>query len=75
MTRSQALALVDVAFDTPVLTSRLVEMRLEVTRPTALKLLRQLAAVDILREEAAGKRRQRRWVAAEILQAVTATAQ
>ena len=62
MTRSQALAVVDIAFDVPLLTSRLVQQRLAVTRPTALSLLQQLGDLDILYEEAPGARGQRRWI-------------
>ena len=70
MTRSQALAVVDIAFDVPVLTSRLVQQRLAVTRPTALSLLQQLGDLDILYEETPGARGQRRWIASEIMQIV-----
>ena len=70
MTRSQALAVVDIAFDVPLLTSRLVQQRLAVTRPTALSLLQQLGDLDILYEEAPGARGQRRWIAREIMQIV-----
>jgi Fic family protein len=71
VTRSNALAVVDIAFDSPVLTSRVVESRLAVTRPTALSLLQQLADLDVLVEHATGPRGQRRWMAQEIMQIVT----
>lgn len=43
VTQPNALALIDVLFDTPVPTSRLVEQHLSVTRPTSLRLLQLLA--------------------------------
>lgn len=38
-TRGSATQLVDLAFEQPVLTSRIVEQRLEITRPSALSPL------------------------------------
>lgn len=69
-TRSSATALVDVAFESPILTSRVAEQRLGVSRPTALDVLRRLAALGILTEQAVGPRGQRRWVAEAILEIV-----
>lgn len=69
--RSQAAALVDLIFEAPVLTARLVETRISVVRPTALRLLGQLAELGILAEASAGARGQRRWIAREVLDAET----
>ncbi len=66
-----AQALIDAIFETPVLTGRLVEHRLGVTRPTALRLLGQLADDGILAEQPAGRRAQRRWEAIGVLNAIT----
>lgn len=65
--RSQAAALVDILFETPVLTGRLVESRLRVARPTALRLLGQLTDLGIIDEAPARRRGQRRWIAREVL--------
>jgi Fic family protein len=66
-TRSAANQLVDLAFEQPVLTARLVEQRLDITRPSALAALRTLADLGILSEAADGLRGQLRWRAPEIL--------
>lgn len=68
---SNGLALVDLVCERPIVSSRAVEERLGVTRPTALKLLRQLEAVDVLTEADPGPRGQRRYVARELVAAVT----
>lgn len=68
---SNGMALVDVVCEHPIVSSRAVEDRLGVTRPTALKLLRQLEAVDVLTEVDHGPRGQRRYVARELVAAVT----
>jgi Fic family protein len=65
--RSQAASLVDLVFETPVLTTRLVETRLSVARPTALRLLSQLEDLGILTEIETGARGRRRWIAREVL--------
>ncbi len=67
---ARAMALVDLVCELPIVSARLVEQRLDVTRPTALKLLRQLAAVGVLEEGAAGPRAQRRYLARELMAAV-----
>jgi Fic family protein len=69
--QANAQALVDVLFDTPVLTSRLVEQHLHVTRPTALRLLQQLATAGLVTGRPAGPRGQHRWQAEEIVGALT----
>jgi Fic family protein len=68
---SNGMALVDLVCEYPIVSSRAVENRLGVTRPTALKLLRQLEAVGVLGEAAQGPRGQRRYVAAELVAVVT----
>jgi Fic family protein len=65
--RSQAASLVDLVFETPVLTTRLVETRLSVARPTATRLLSQLVDLGILTEIGTGARGRRRWIAREVL--------
>lgn len=68
---NKAMAVVDLVCETPIVSSRLVEGRLEVTRPTALKLLRQLEEIGVLTEGATGPRGQRRYLATELMAAVT----
>jgi Fic family protein len=68
---SKGVALVDLVCEMPVVSSHTVEARLGVTRPTALKLLRQLEAVGVLTEAPQGPRGQRRYVARELLAVVT----
>ena len=67
---TNGLALVDVICENPLVTTRLVEQRLGVSRPTSLRLLRQLAGLGVLEECAAGARGQRRYVALELMAAV-----
>jgi Fic family protein len=71
ITSSSAMTLVDLACETPILSSRAVEARLGVTRPTALRLLRQLEEVGVLEEGRPGLRGQRRYLARELMAAVT----
>jgi Fic family protein len=68
---SNATSLVDLVSETPILSSRMVERRLDVTRPTALKLLRQLEGVGVLEGGASGPRGQQRFLARELLSALT----
>jgi Fic family protein len=68
---SKAMSLVDLVCETPIVSSRAVEMALGVTRPTALKLLRRLEEVGVLEEGRAGPRGQRRYLARELMAAVT----
>jgi Fic family protein len=67
-----ALHVVDLMCENPIVTTRLVEGRLGVARPTALRLLRQLEAAGLLDEAAQGARGQRRYVARELMDVVTA---
>jgi Fic family protein len=66
-----ALQLVDLMCENPIVTTRLVEARLGVARPTALRLLRQLADAGLLEEAAQGARGQRRYVARDLMDLVT----
>jgi len=61
---------VDLICENPLATTRLVEERLGVSRPTALRLLRQLEERGVLTEGDAGLRGQRRYVAREMMEAV-----
>lgn len=70
MTSSNVTALVDLVCQTPILSSHAVEAGLGVTRPTALRLLRQLEDVGVLEEASAGPRRQRRYLARELMDAL-----
>lgn len=71
ITSSRGTALVDLVCETPIVTARLVEARLGVTRPTSLKLLRQLEEVGVLTPGDPGPRGQRRYLARELMAAVT----
>ncbi|HEX5853392.1 MAG TPA: Fic family protein [Solirubrobacteraceae bacterium] len=71
ITSRNAMTLVDLVCETPIVSSRAVEVRLGVTRPTALKLLRQLEEVGVLQEGTPGPRGQRRYLAREFMAAVT----
>lgn len=65
-----ALALVDLICENPVLTTRSVEDRLRVSRPTAIRLLRRMEEQGVLTEQKVGARGQRRYVAQELMDAV-----
>jgi Fic family protein len=67
-----AMQLVDLVCENPIVTSRLVEARLGVARPTALRLLRQLEAAGTLEEARPGPRGQRRYLARDLMDVVTA---
>lgn len=67
---TNAMLLVDLVCETPIVSARIVEDQLGVTRPTALKLLRQLEQVGVLEEGVAGPRGQRRYIARELMNAV-----
>jgi Fic family protein len=61
-----ALSLVDLICENPVVTTRSIENRLGVSRPTALRLLRRMEERGVLSEQAAGARGQRRYVADDL---------
>ena len=65
-----ALALVDLICENPVVTTRSIEDRLGVSRPTALRLLRRMEEQEILTETDSGARGQRRYVARAMMGAV-----
>lgn len=69
---ANALQVVDLMCENPIVTTRLVERRLGVARPTALRLLRRLEAAGLLEEGAQGARGQRRYVARDLMDVVTA---
>ena len=66
-TRSQAVGLVDLLLANPITNARRVSTGLQVTRSTALRLLDSLKELAILTEIEAGPRRQRRFIAAEVM--------
>jgi len=68
---NNAMMLVDLVCATPIVSSRAVESGLGVTRPTALKLLRELEKVGVLVEGDAGPRGQRRYLAQDLMMALT----
>ncbi len=62
-----ALALVDLICENPVVTTRAIEARLGVSRPTALRLLRRMEERGVLSQDDPGARGQRRYVARELM--------
>ncbi len=68
---ANAFDLVDLICENPVLTTRSIENRLAVSRPTALRLLRRMEEQGVLTEAEEGARGQRRYIARELLDAVT----
>ncbi len=69
---ANAVALVDLICENPVVTTRSIENRLGVSRPTALRLLRRMEEQGVLSEQQAGTRGQRRYVADELRALVVA---
>ncbi len=67
VTRGVANQLVDLTFGSPVLNARLVERRLDISRPAALTALRLLAEQGLLTEADDGPRGQLRWRAQEVI--------
>jgi len=67
---ANALALVELICENPIVTTRSIEDRLGVSRPTALRLLRRMEAQGVLSEGEAGARGQRRYAAREMMDAV-----
>lgn len=70
MGTANAFDFVDLICENPVLTTRSIENRLAVSRPTALRLLRRMEEQGVLTEADEGARGQRRYVARELLDAV-----
>lgn len=70
-TRGVANQVVDLAIEQPVLNAGFVSARLQVSRPAALKALRQLADLGVLTEASGGPRGQLRWRAVEVLSTLT----
>ncbi len=69
-----ALALVELICENPVVTTRSIEARLGVSRPTALRLPRRMEEQGVLSEGAAGAGGQRRYVAPEMVDAAAGNA-
>jgi Fic family protein len=69
---ANAVALVDLICENPVVTTRAIESRLGVSRPTALRLLRRMEERGVLSEQEAGARGQRRYVATRLMEIVSA---
>jgi Fic family protein len=65
---ANAVALVDLICENPVVTTRSIEGRLGVSRPTALRLLRRMEERGVLSEQESGARGQRRYVAEDLRQ-------
>jgi cell filamentation protein, protein adenylyltransferase len=70
-----AMALVDLVCENPVVTTRSLEDRLAVSRPTALRLLRRMEEHGVLSEAEKGRRGQRRYIARAMMDAIAAEAQ
>jgi Fic family protein len=67
---SNAMALVELICENPVVTTRSIEGRLGVSRPTALRLLRRMDEQGVLSEGNEGVRGQRRYVALAMMDAI-----
>lgn len=67
---TNAVSLVQIVCESPVVTARMVEERVGVTRPTAIALLRQLENAGILKEEESGSRSQLRFVAQDLIDVI-----
>jgi Mn-dependent DtxR family transcriptional regulator len=67
---ANALALVELICENPIVTTRSIEDRLGVSRPTALRLFRKMENQGVLSEGVAGAREQRPHVAREMMEAV-----
>jgi Fic family protein len=74
MGTSNAVALVDLICENPVVTTKSIEGRLGVSRPTALRLLRRMEDRGVLSEGDEGIRGQRRYVAPAMMEAVAVDA-
>jgi Fic family protein len=67
---ANALALVDLICENPMVTTKSIEGRLGVSRPTALRLLRRMEEQGVLSEGDEGIRGQRRYVALAMMDAI-----
>lgn len=67
---ANAIDLVDLICENPVVTTRSIENRLGVSRPTALRLLRRMEERGVLSEREVGARGQRRYVAEGLMEVV-----
>lgn len=65
--------LVDLVCESPLLTTKPVEERLGVARPTALRLLRRLEERGVMSELEPGARGQRRYLATAMMDALAST--
>ncbi len=70
-TRGAATQVVDLVFEMPILTARVVEQRLGISRPAALSDLRALGRAGLVAEERTGPRGQIRWRADGVLRALS----
>lgn len=71
MASPNAFGIVELACVNPIVTAKAVEDHLGVSRPTALRLMRKMSDLGVLSETAEGARGQRRYVAREMMDAVT----
>lgn len=67
---ANAAALVELICETPIVTTKSIELALGISRPTALRLLRRMADEGVLSEAPTGARGQRRYIADAMLSAV-----
>jgi Fic family protein len=67
---ANAMALVELICENPVVTTKSIEGRLEVSRPTALRLLRRMEEKGVLKEGDEGARGQRRYIAPAMMDAL-----
>lgn len=72
---SNAIALVELIGENPIVNAKMVEHHLGVSRPTALRLLKKAEEAGILIEREEGLRGQRRYVAQEMLEALAGGAE
>jgi predicted transcriptional regulator len=69
-TRSRALVVVEILFESPVITARSISSRLNVSIPGAKKLIQFLEEEKVVRELPSGPSKTKRWVAQEILDVI-----
>ncbi len=67
---ANAMALVELICENPVVTTKSIEGRLGISRPTALRLLRRMEEKGVLREGDEGARGQRRYIALAMMEAI-----